>query len=71
MANYTQLHHDNGYGFPQWNPFSDYMQTPTGRVEVEKRFPKFTFQYTQSHQKSWTMILNLAKLILKSLRRNI
>jgi len=32
----------------QWNPFSDYMQTPQGRLEVEKRFPKFTFQYTQS-----------------------
>ena len=32
----------------QWNPFSDYMQTPNERLEVEKRFPKFTFQYTQS-----------------------
>ncbi|NGY36414.1 carboxypeptidase-like regulatory domain-containing protein [Flavobacterium sp. XN-5] len=32
----------------QWNPFSDYMQTPNGRVEVEKRFPKFTLQFTQS-----------------------
>lgn len=32
----------------QWNPFSDYMQTPQGRIETEKRFPKFTFQYTQS-----------------------
>lgn len=32
----------------QWNPFSDYMQTPHGRLEVEKRFPKFTFQFTQS-----------------------
>jgi hypothetical protein len=32
----------------QWSPFSEYMQTPTGRVEVEKRFPKFTLQYTQS-----------------------
>lgn len=32
----------------RWNPFSDYMQTPMGRIEVEKRFPKFTFQYTQS-----------------------
>lgn len=31
-----------------WNPFSDYMQTPTGQIEVEKRFPKFTFQYTKS-----------------------
>jgi hypothetical protein len=33
----------------QWNPFSDYMQN-TGRVEVEKGFPKFT-QYTQSAPK--------------------
>jgi hypothetical protein len=32
----------------QWNPFSEYMQTPTGRLEVEKRFPKFTFQITKS-----------------------
>ena len=32
----------------QWNPFSDYMQTPGGRIESEKRFPKFTFQFTQS-----------------------
>lgn len=32
----------------QWNPFSDFMQTPNGRFESEKRFPKFTFQYTQS-----------------------
>ncbi|WP_294819895.1 DUF5686 family protein [uncultured Flavobacterium sp.] len=32
----------------QWNPFSDFMQTPTGRLETEKRFPKFAFQYTQS-----------------------
>ncbi len=32
----------------QWNPFSDYMQTEDGRLEVEKRFPKFTFQFTQT-----------------------
>jgi hypothetical protein len=32
----------------QWNPFSDFMQTPNGRIEIEKRFPKFAFQYTQS-----------------------
>jgi len=31
-----------------WAPFSDFMQTPTGRTETEKRFPRFTFQYTQS-----------------------
>ena len=32
----------------QWNPFSDYLQTPEGRFEVKKRFPKFTFQYNQT-----------------------
>ena len=32
----------------QWNPFSDYMQTPSGKIEYEKRFPKFTFQFTKS-----------------------
>ncbi|MNK14884.1 hypothetical protein D3C87_330150 [compost metagenome] len=32
----------------QWNPFSDFMQTPIGRIETEKRFPKFAFQYSQS-----------------------
>ncbi len=32
----------------QWNPFSDFMQTPTGRVETYKRYPRFTFQVTKS-----------------------
>jgi hypothetical protein len=32
----------------KWSPYSDYMQTPTGRIETEKRFPKFTLQLTQS-----------------------
>ena len=32
----------------QWNPFSDLMQTPNGKIEYEKRFPKFTFQFTKS-----------------------
>ena len=32
----------------QWNPFSDFMQTPNERFETEKRFPKFTLQYTQA-----------------------
>lgn len=32
----------------QWNPFSDYMHTPNGKIEIEKRFPKFTFQFTES-----------------------
>ncbi len=32
----------------QWNPFSSFMQTPTGRLEIEKKFPKFSFQATKS-----------------------
>ncbi|RAR71683.1 DUF5686 family protein [Flavobacterium aciduliphilum] len=32
----------------QWNPFSDYMQTASGRLEIEKRFPKFSLQITKS-----------------------
>jgi hypothetical protein len=48
MADYTQLHHDIMVSL-QWNPFSDYMQTPTGELSGEG-FPKFTFQYTQSAQ---------------------
>ncbi len=32
----------------QWNPFSEYMKTPSGIIETEKRFPKFTFQIMQS-----------------------
>ncbi|ESU29748.1 hypothetical protein FLJC2902T_02230 [Flavobacterium limnosediminis JC2902] len=32
----------------QWNPFSDYMHTPSGRIESEKKFPKFTFQISKT-----------------------
>lgn len=32
----------------QWNPFSDLMQTPNGKIEYEKRFPRFTLQVTKS-----------------------
>ena len=31
-----------------WNPFSNYMQTPTGRIEIEKKYPKISFQVTKS-----------------------
>jgi hypothetical protein len=50
MADYTQLHHDNGYGFPAVESFQ-WLYANTDRVEVEKGFPKFTFQYTQSATK--------------------
>jgi len=32
----------------QWNPFSEYLQTPKGRHEIETGYPKFTFQFTRS-----------------------
>lgn len=32
----------------QWNPFSAFMLTPSGRLEIEKAYPKFTFQITKS-----------------------
>lgn len=50
----------------RWNPFSDYMQTPTGRIEVEKRFPKFTFQYTQSLPKIWGNDFEFSKIDFKT-----
>lgn len=32
----------------QWNPFSEYAQTPVGRIETEKGYPRFAFQYSQA-----------------------
>ena len=32
----------------QWNPFSNFMQTPIGKIEIEKRHPKFSLQITQT-----------------------
>ena len=46
----------------QWNPFSEYMQTPIGRLEIEKRFPKFTFQFTQSLPKIIENDFNFSKI---------
>ena len=46
----------------QWNPFSDFMQTPNGRLEVEKRFPKFTFQFTKSIPKLLGNDFNFSKI---------
>lgn len=50
----------------QWNPFSDYMQTPTGRLEIEKRFPKFTFQLTQTLPKVFENDFQFSKLDIRA-----
>lgn len=49
----------------QWNPFSDYMQTPTGRLEMDKRFPRFTFQFTQSLPKVFENDFQFSKIDLR------
>ncbi|MCG9792182.1 DUF5686 family protein [Flavobacterium algicola] len=50
----------------QWNPFSDYMQTPTGRIEIEKRFPKFTFQITKTLPKAFENDFEFTKFDFKT-----
>ena len=50
----------------KWSPFSDYMQTPTGRVEVEKRFPNFTFQLTKSITNGELNDFSFGKIDLKT-----
>jgi hypothetical protein len=49
-----------------WSPFSDFMKTPTGPIEIEKRFPKFTFQYTQSLGSLWENDFEFSKFDLKT-----
>lgn len=57
LFNYTFI--NNGQSFTnynitsmqfaiQWNPFSSFMQTPLGKIEIEKRHPKFSLQITQT-----------------------
>lgn len=50
----------------RWNPFSDYMQTTDGQIETEKRFPKFTFQFTKSIPKLWDNDFNFGKFDFKT-----
>jgi hypothetical protein len=50
----------------RWSPYSDYMQTPTGRIESEKRFPKFTLQLTQSIPEVLNNDFNYTKIDFKA-----
>jgi hypothetical protein len=49
-----------------WAPFSGFMQTPTGRTESDKRFPRFTFQYTQTLPDVLDNDFNFGKIDFKS-----
>lgn len=46
----------------QWNPFSKYMQTPNGIVEIDKSFPKFTFQFSKSVPNLWKNTYDFGKV---------
>lgn len=50
----------------KWSPYSDYMQTPTGRIEAEKRFPKFTLQLTQAIPNVWNNDFSYSKVDFKT-----
>lgn len=53
----------------QWNPFSEYMQTPDGRSEIKRGFPKFTGQVTKSFNNFLGGDLNFTKFDFRTLHR--
>ena len=50
----------------QWNPFSNYMQTPMGKIEMEKRHPKFSIQYSQTLPDVMGNDFNFSKIDFKT-----
>jgi len=59
---YTLFHMTTAQVALQWNPLSDYMQTPAGRIETDRRYPRFTFQFTQSLPKVLVNDFNFGKI---------
>lgn len=49
----------------QWNPFSEYMQTSTGRLELDKKTPKIAFQYTKSFSNIFGSDFDFTKIDLR------
>jgi len=47
-TNYTNYNITTALLGLQWSPFSNYMDTPLGVLEIEKRHPIFSFQFTQT-----------------------
>lgn len=50
----------------QWNPFSNYMQTPVGKIEMDKRHPKFSIQYSQTLPDVMGNDFNFSKIDFKT-----
>lgn len=51
----------------QWSPFSNYMDTPIGVLEIEKHHPKFSFQFTQTLPEIGSNDFVFSKLDFKTL----
>lgn len=63
--NYTNFNLTTAQFSIQWNPFSGYMQTPNGRLEIDKKFPKFAFQFTKSFDTVLGSDFDFSKIDLK------
>ena len=50
----------------QWSPFSEYLQTPNGRIEMQEGFPKFTFQALQTIPRFFKNDFKFTKLDFKT-----
>lgn len=46
----------------QWNPFSQFMQTPNGIIETDKNYPKFTFQFSKTLPGLWKNSYDFGKV---------
>jgi hypothetical protein len=62
---YTNFNFTTAQFAIQWNPFSNYMQTSTGRLEIDKRFPKFSFQFTKSFENILDSDFDFTKIDLR------
>ncbi len=50
----------------KWHPFSEFMQTPNGLLEIATEYPKFTFQFTKSLPKILKNDFDFTKLDIKT-----
>jgi len=64
-TNYTNFNITAAQFAIQWNPLSGYMQTSSGRLEIEKRFPKLSLQLTKSFANVMGSDFDFAKIDFK------
>ena len=66
-VNYTNYTISSAMLAVKWSPFSNYMDTPLGVLEIEKGHPKFSFQFTQTLPEIAGSDFVFAKLDFKTL----